>query len=81
MKAKFNIYAMKAHKIFNCFVLTILTSLFFSCNKESNGCYDAKFHAEHKDDICNASCPGVIGCDGNFYCNECEANRQGIVVE
>jgi len=72
---------IKTNKIFNYFVLTILSCFVFSCSKESTGCYDAKFHAEHKGDICNASCPGVIGCDGNFYCNACEANRQGIKVE
>ena len=72
---------MKSNKIFQIFVLTMLSCFVFSCNKESNGCYDPKFHAEHKDDICPADCPGVIGCDGNFYCNECEANRQGIKVE
>ena len=29
---------------------------------------------------CDADCPGVCGCDGNFYCNECVANGAGVDV-
>jgi hypothetical protein len=26
---------------------------------------------------CDTDCPGVCGCDGKFYCNECNANTAG----
>jgi hypothetical protein len=26
-------------------------------------------------------CPGVVGCDGKNYCNECIARTQGIRVK
>jgi hypothetical protein len=29
---------------------------------------------------CTADCPGVCGCDGQFYCNECTANSFGVDV-
>lgn len=50
-----------------------------SCSKD-DGCYDARMQRQHQNDICTADCPGVTGCDGNFYCNECEATRNGIRV-
>ncbi len=30
--------------------------------------------------ICTADCPGVCGCDGEFYCNECMALGAGVNV-
>jgi hypothetical protein len=29
---------------------------------------------------CLADCPGVCGCDGQFYCNGCSANAAGVDV-
>jgi len=29
---------------------------------------------------CNQDCPGVCGCDGEFYCNECIAHAAGVDV-
>jgi hypothetical protein len=45
-----------------------------------NGCGfpDAPGQCKKKPLGCDADCPGVCGCDGNFYCNECVANAQGI---
>jgi hypothetical protein len=33
-----------------------------------------------KPGVCTRDCPGVCGCDGNFYCNACNAQEQGIDV-
>lgn len=30
---------------------------------------------------CTTDCPGVIGTDGEFYCNACNAHREGVGVE
>lgn len=51
---------------------------FSSCRKS---CYDRALHETHKNDFCTADCPGVTGCDGQFYCNECIANKNGIRVQ
>jgi len=48
--------------------------------KKHGDCYDAKLYRQHKGEACTMDCPGVIGCDGKTYCNECEANRQGIRI-
>ena len=42
-------------------------------------CYDAEMEANHPG-ICTQDCPGVCGCDGETYCNECIANSQGIAI-
>lgn len=36
------------------------------CAPRPEGCFD--------------DCPGVCGCDGVDYCNECEANRSGVTL-
>jgi hypothetical protein len=51
-----------------------------SCTKEHR-CYDKKLEREYRDVACLLDCPGVIGCDGKFYCNACEAARHGIKVK
>lgn len=38
-------------------------------------CYDSNLVY---DGMCPLTCPGFEGCDGKFYCNECEAARCGI---
>ena len=50
-----------------------------ACSKPHD-CYDHKLYKKHKNDFCTADCPGVLGCDGEMYCNECEANRHGIRI-
>ena len=64
------------------FAVLLFTIIAFSCSdNESEACFDKQLHEEHKDDICMQDCPGVRGCDGKTYCNECIANSQGIRVE
>jgi len=61
-------------------ILVVFIFSIMSCNKVTN-CYDEDLYQQHKDDICSTDCPGVTGCDGETYCNECEANKNGISVQ
>lgn len=65
--------------VFLVFLLTTGLFIAYSCKKE-NSCYDQQLYEQHKNDFCTMDCPGVKGCDGKTYCNECEANKQGIRV-
>jgi len=60
----------------------ILSFLFIlissSCNKGHHPCYDRKL--DRQDKLCLQDCPGVLGCDGKIYCNECIANGHGISI-
>ena len=58
-----------------CFLL--MTSA--TCNNKEVSCYDAEMEQNHSG-ICQQDCPGVCGCDGKTYCNECIANSKGISV-
>jgi len=50
----------------------------FSCDKPiDDGCYSSELEENHSG-ICTTDCPGVCGCDGVTYCNECNANAAGI---
>ena len=60
--------------------IIVFTTLLSSCIKD-NDCYDEELYQKHKDSVCPQDCPGVVGCDGLTYCNECEANKHGIRVE
>jgi hypothetical protein len=57
-------------------LFTFVVLAFASCNK----CYDKELKKEYQNAVCPQDCPGVTGCDGQFYCNECKANQQGIIV-
>ena len=65
------------------FILLIAPVIFLtttSC-KKNNDCYDRRLYEQYKNSTCTMDCPGVIGCDGKTYCNECDANRKGIRVK
>jgi len=50
----------------------------FQCEEDEpivESCYDETLVHNN---ACTQDCPGFIGCDGNTYCNECEAARLGI---
>lgn len=61
--------------------LAFLLLLFFSfsaCKTDQiDDCYDP---AIQHSNMCTMDCPGVCGCDGKTYCNECVAGWEGIAV-
>ncbi len=65
-------------KIILIFTL-LLTMTWIACDNEETDCYDAEMEQNHPG-ICTQDCPGVCGCDGETYCNECIANSMGISV-
>jgi hypothetical protein len=59
-----------------------------ACNKEQfcafedGGCgsADGTGVCQRRPEGCTQDCPGVCGCDGNFYCNACMAHNAGVEV-
>src|SRR5262245_42448219 len=46
------------------------------------GCCDLTGVCNHKPlDLCGLDCSGVCGCNGQFYCNECVAQRDGVDID
>jgi hypothetical protein len=67
-------------KIASTFLVIALSLI--SCKKEKEAeCYDAALKQHFQKISCTQDCPGVMGCDGNQYCNECIANSNGIRVQ
>ena len=61
------------------FFMLVISAIIISCKKGLPlSCYDAVYYHKHKDDTCAQDCPGVVGCDGKSYCNECGMHRHGI---
>jgi hypothetical protein len=52
-----------------------------SCKKKEKDCFDAELQERSKVIRCSSDCPGIIGCDGKTYCNECVAAQSGIRPE
>src|SRR5262249_13181293 len=55
----------------------------FFCDFSPNqacGQGDAQGVCQPRPQVCTADCPGVCGCDGKFYCNECSAQQAGTDV-
>lgn len=67
----------KKHVIYFVLMLMALAS----CERTAFECYDKQLYELHKNDFCTADCPGVMGCDNKQYCNECEANKQGVSIK
>lgn len=57
-------------------IVATIAMLAMGCRKET--CPDPKLQRQHAKDVCTTDCPGVVGCDGRTYCNECEALRHGV---
>ncbi|WP_437302957.1 hypothetical protein [Sorangium sp. So ce388] len=67
-----------------------------ACGGRGGPTCDATEYCDHPGDTCGADdgegqctarpegcrddCPGVCGCDGRFYCNECSAHQAGVDV-
>ncbi len=60
-------------------VVAVLVLIVTSCRKEGT-CPDPQLQKQHASDACTTDCPGVVGCDGKTYCNECVARRNGVRV-
>lgn len=70
---------MRKNAIFSVLPGLLLTLILTtSCMVDS--CYDEEVYQANKDNACPQDCPGVTGCDGKTYCNECVALGQGISV-
>jgi hypothetical protein len=46
----------------------------------SCGDVDVSGTCEQRPTTCDEDCPGICGCDGQFYCNGCLANAAGLDV-
>jgi hypothetical protein len=59
----------------------VAVALFSTSCRKTTSCYDPALAERYRNAFCTADCPGVIGCNGKTYCNECEAARQGVRVK
>ena len=71
---------MQALKTYTLLFLSVVAFIMPGCQKENTSCYNEQLYQLHKNDMCTMDCPGVTGCDGKTYCNECVANSKGISV-
>ena len=62
-------------------VIIIFIFVLISCNKGKPECYSRSLEKQYKNKLCATDCPGITGCDDKFYCNECDANKQGIKIK
>jgi len=69
---------MSIHKLL---FLTLPALLGLACQKKQASCYDENLKLKSQTVKCSSDCPGIKGCDGNFYCNECVAAMSGIRPE
>jgi hypothetical protein len=49
-------------------------------DKQACGQTDATGVCTLRPASCPDDCPGVCGCNGKFYCNACQANRDGTDI-
>ncbi|KYF67890.1 hypothetical protein [Sorangium cellulosum] len=52
------------------------------CDFPDDSCatFDTVGQCADRPEVCPADCPGVCGCDGQFYCNACTAQMAGVDV-
>ena len=50
-------------------------------NPGSCGSGDQMGTCRSRPEVCTKDCPGVTGCDGQFYCNACMAHRAGFDLQ
>jgi hypothetical protein len=58
-----------------CFYMTVKEN----CGAPSPGVI-AGSACDKRPSECTSDCPKVCGCDGKWYCNECEANAAGVSI-
>lgn len=70
---------MKNSKLLFCTFLGVI--FFSSCERVLDVvCYDEELAARNKNTVCTADYDPVLGCNGETYDNECEANIAGVKV-
>ena len=62
-------------------IAILLAGFLLSACKPESECFDKELYEKYKSMYCTADCPGVEGCDGKFYCNECEAAKAGMRIK
>jgi hypothetical protein len=61
-------------------VFSLFLAFSSACKKEAS-CFDPELKKRFESSHCTMDCPGVTGCDGRSYCNECMAARNGIRIK
>jgi len=62
-------------------IMVFFFTAFCACKKqEEASCFSLSLQQQSIGLFCIDDCPGVKGCDGNIYCNECYAAKAGMSV-
>lgn len=63
-------------------VVIFISVVAVRCSQDprNDTCRDLELMEAMADTICPLGCDGVCACNGMTYCNECEAMKQGFVV-
>jgi hypothetical protein len=63
------------------FALSLSLLLGAGACKKTNSCYNAQLAEQNRGLFCTADCPGVTACNGQTFCNACEARKAGYEVK